>query len=98
MKYAVELELMRPSDQNAAQYRAKSVQTTKAMSNQRDALVARPGWAVALNSAEDLAQLLSKCRGCGVAIAGVLDQPLELLLELVVVHAVGAAFEVQLHL
>src|SRR5690242_12542793 len=39
---------------------------------------------------EDLAQLLAERRRRGVALAGVLDEALQLVLELVVLHAVRA--------
>src|SRR5207302_661550 len=47
-------------------------------------------------SGENLAQLVSERLRGGVAVARMLDHALQVLLELVVVHAVGTAFEVQL--
>src|SRR2546428_11075514 len=49
-------------------------------------------------SGEDLAQLLPERLGRGVAFARVLDQALQVRLELVVLHAVRAALEVELDL
>src|SRR5438874_1977477 len=56
------------------------------------------GGEVTLPSAQDFAQFFSEGFWGLVAIARILDQALEVLLEFVMVHAVGTPFEVKLHL
>src|SRR5205814_9690422 len=51
-----------------------------------------------VGSAEDLAQLLSEGLGRFVALARVLDQALKVRLEVVVIHALWAALDVELDL
>jgi hypothetical protein len=78
---------------------ATRVLTTKHAISHRDAFDASGGSAgvLMLKLSQDLPKLLSES-GRRIAVTRMLDQPLEVGLELVVLLAVGAPFEMELEL